>query len=119
MPEETPALVELRSVTKSFYGVVANHAVDFDVRAGEIHALLGENGAGKSTLMNIMAGIYQPDIGDIYVDGVARKLLNPLEAIGAGIGMVYQHFKLVSAFTVAENIHLGWNETPLRTTPRV
>ena len=118
MPEETPALVELRGVTKSFYGVVANHAVDFDVRAGEIHALLGENGAGKSTLMNIMAGIYQPDIGDIYVDGVARKLLNPLEAIGAGIGMVYQHFKLVSAFTVAENIHLGWNETPLRTTPR-
>lgn len=118
MPDEKPALVELRGVTKSFYGVVANHAVDFDVRAGEIHALLGENGAGKSTLMNIMAGIYQPDIGDIYVDGVAKKLLNPIESIGAGIGMVHQHFKLVPAFTVAENIHLGWNETPLRTTPR-
>ena len=77
-------------------------------RAGEIHALLGENGAGKSTLMNILTGIYQPDAGEIIVDGYAKTFASPVEAIAAGIGMVHQHFKLVHAFTVAENIHLGW-----------
>ena len=79
---------------------------------GEIHALLGENGAGKSTLMNILTGIYQPDAGEIIIDGYAKTFASPVEAIAAGIGMVHQHFKLVKAFTVAENIHLGWSETP-------
>jgi len=109
-----PPLVLLKGVSKSFPGVRANQDVDLDVRAGEIHALLGENGAGKSTLMNILTGIYQPDAGEIIIEGYARSFASPLEAIAAGIGMVHQHFKLVKAFTVAENIHLGWSETPAR-----
>src|ERR1700756_2390464 len=106
--------VELVGITKLFPGLVANDAIDLDVRPGEIHALLGENGAGKSTLMNILTGIYQPDAGEIIVDGYAKTFASPVEAIAAGIGMVHQHFKLVHAFTVAENIHLGWEETPSR-----
>lgn len=74
---------------------------------GEIHALLGENGAGKSTLMNVLYGLYQPDEGEILVDGKPLKLKGPSDAIGAGIGMVHQHFMLVPVFTVAENIMLG------------
>lgn len=113
-PPGTPALVELQGITKVFPGVIANDAVDLTVMPGEIHALLGENGAGKSTLMNILTGIYQPDAGTIILDGYARSLPSPQAAIGAGIGMVHQHFKLVPAFTVAENIHLGWSQTPRR-----
>ena len=113
-PPGTPALVELQGITKVFPGVIANDAVDLMVMPGEIHALLGENGAGKSTLMNILTGIYQPDAGTIILDGYARALSSPQAAIGAGIGMVHQHFKLVPAFTVAENIHLGWSQTPRR-----
>jgi len=94
--------------------VIANQEVELEVRPGEIHALLGENGAGKSTLMNILTGIYQPDAGEIVLDGYAKAFASPLDAIAAGIGMVHQHFKLVQAFTVAENIHLGWSETPRR-----
>src|SRR5258708_175863 len=107
-----PPVVALRGIAKYFPGVVANQDVDLEVRAGEIHALLGENGAGKSTLMNILTGIYQPDAGQIFVDGEPVAFGSPSEAIAAGIGMVHQHFKLVDAFTVAENIHLGWRETP-------
>ena len=110
----TPPMVLLKGITKAFPGVVANADVDLEVKPGEIHALLGENGAGKSTLMNILTGIYQPDAGEIIIDGVAMTLASPSEAIAAGIGMVHQHFKLVGAFTVAENIHLGWHETPFR-----
>ena len=110
----TPPPVLLRGIGKVFPGVIANADVDLEIRAGEIHALLGENGAGKSTLMNILTGIYQPDSGDIILDGYATAFGSPLEAIAAGIGMVHQHFKLVQAFTVAENIHLGWHETPRR-----
>ena len=110
----TPPLVALQGITKVFPGVLANDAVDLDVRPGEIHALLGENGAGKSTLMNILTGIYQPDAGEIIIDGYARPLPSPQAAIAAGIGMVHQHFKLVPAFTVAENVHLGWARTPWR-----
>ena len=108
------ALVSLRGITKSFYGALANDGVDFDLEGGEIHALLGENGAGKSTLMNVLTGLYQPDSGEIHIEGSRRRLEGPAAAIATGIGMVHQHFKLVQAFTVAENIHLGWNETPRR-----
>ncbi|MCQ8239727.1 ABC transporter ATP-binding protein [Acetobacteraceae bacterium KSS12] len=104
----------MRGITKSFYGTLANDGVDFDLRAGEIHALLGENGAGKSTLMNVLTGLYQPDAGEILIENHPRRLDNPAAAIEAGIGMVHQHFKLVQNFTVAENIHLGWEETPRR-----
>jgi general nucleoside transport system ATP-binding protein len=110
----TPPIVLLRRVCKYFPGVIANADVDLEVRAGEIHALLGENGAGKSTLMNILTGIYQPNAGEIIIDGYPTSFASPVEAIAAGIGMVHQHFKLVQGFTVAENVHLGWNETPRR-----
>jgi ABC-type uncharacterized transport system ATPase subunit len=113
----TPPLVSLRGIGKVFPGVVANRDVDLDIYPGEIHALLGENGAGKSTLMNILTGIYQPDGGEIAVDGYSVTFASPQEAIAAGIGMVHQHFKLVQAFTVAENVHLGWSETPSRISP--
>jgi simple sugar transport system ATP-binding protein len=113
-PPGTAPLVHLKGIAKYFPGVVANADVDLEVMPGEIHALLGENGAGKSTLMNILTGIYQPDAGEIIIDGYIRQFAAPQQAIAAGIGMVHQHFKLVEAFTVAENIHLGWKETPRR-----
>ena len=109
-----PPIVFLRGIAKYFPGVIANADVDLEVQRGEIHALLGENGAGKSTLMNILTGIYQPDEGEIIIDGYRVSFASPLDAIAAGIGMVHQHFKLVQAFTVAENVHLGWCETPKR-----
>ncbi|PKU25466.1 ABC transporter ATP-binding protein [Telmatospirillum siberiense] len=110
----TPPIVYLKGIAKYFPGVIANQDVDIEVMPGEIHALLGENGAGKSTLMNILTGIYQPDAGEIIIDGYAKIFASPVDAIAAGIGMVHQHFKLVKAFSVAENIHLGWAETPKR-----
>jgi general nucleoside transport system ATP-binding protein len=111
---DMPPIVFLRGIAKYFPGVIANADVDLEVQRGEIHALLGENGAGKSTLMNILTGIYQPDAGEIIIDGYRVSFASPLDAIAAGIGMVHQHFKLVQAFTVAENVHLGWCETPKR-----
>ena len=117
-PPGTPPIVLLRGVAKYFPGVIANQDVDLEVRPGEIHALLGENGAGKSTLMNVLTGIYQPDAGEIIIDGYAQTFASPIEAIAAGIGMVHQHFKLVKAFTVAENVHLGWSETPRKMSAR-
>lgn len=99
--------VELRNITKHFPGVLANSNVNFDVRAGEIHALLGENGAGKSTLMKILYGLYQPNEGEILVNGRAVKIKSPIDAMRQGIGMVHQHFQLVPVFTVAENVALG------------
>jgi general nucleoside transport system ATP-binding protein len=118
MQESDNIILELAGITKTFPGVMANDAVDLNLRAGEIHALLGENGAGKSTLMNVLTGIYQPDKGQISIDGQPVRLSSPMQAIGAGIGMIHQHFKLVKAFTVAENIHLGWQETPRRVVAR-
>jgi ABC-type uncharacterized transport system ATPase subunit len=94
-------------ITKRFPGVLANDKVDFELSRGEIHALLGENGAGKSTLMNILYGLSQPDEGQIYVNGQSISFTNPHDAIAHGIGMVHQHFMLVSALTVTENIMLG------------
>jgi simple sugar transport system ATP-binding protein len=113
-PLDPSPLVRLQGITKSFPGVLACSKVDLEVARGEIHALLGENGAGKSTLMNILTGIYQPDAGEILIDGKRRQFTSPAEAMAAGIGMVHQHFKLVTSFTVAENIHLGWERTPGR-----
>src|SRR3954452_22761417 len=103
---DTPVLA-LRGNPKPFPGVLANDQVDFDLRRGEVHALLGENGAGKSTLMNILAGLYRPDAGEIRVDGTPVHFGSPRDAIAAGLGMVHQHFTLVPSQTVTENILLG------------
>jgi simple sugar transport system ATP-binding protein len=103
---ETPAL-ELRRITKRFGTLVANDAVSFELRRGEIHALLGENGAGKSTLMNVLYGLHQPDEGEILLDGEEVSIDSPRRAIALGIGMVHQHFMLVPVMTVAENLVLG------------
>jgi simple sugar transport system ATP-binding protein len=100
-------VLETKGITKRFPGVVANDHIDLEIRAGEIHAILGENGAGKTTLMNILFGLWQPDEGEIYLGGERVKFASPLDAIDVGIGMVHQHRKLVSAHTVIENIILG------------
>src|SRR5438309_7716397 len=97
----------MRGIRKEFPGVVANDDVTFDVRPGEVHALLGENGAGKSTLMNILYGLYRPDAGEIRLNGKPVSFSSAKEAIQAGIGMVHQHFMLIPVMTVAENIVLG------------
>ena len=111
MESEAPAL-ELRGITKRFGPVVANDRIDFDLRQGEVHALLGENGAGKSTLMSILYGLYSPDQGEIRVNGEPVEVTSPSRAIDLGIGMVHQHFMLVPVMTVTENIVLG--EEPTR-----
>src|SRR3954465_2280862 len=107
---EAPVL-ELRGITKRFPGVLANDQVDFDLRKGEVHALLGENGAGKSTLMNILYGLYHPDEGEIRLNGKPVRIDSPHAAIDAGIGMVHQHFMLIPVMTVAENIVLAAEPT--------
>jgi simple sugar transport system ATP-binding protein len=101
-----PALQAV-GITKQFPGVLANDRVNFTLQKGEIHALLGENGAGKSTLMNILYGLYQPDEGEISINGRPTKITSPHDAISQGIGMVHQHFMLVPPLTVTENIMLG------------
>lgn len=115
----TPRLVRVEEVTKSFPGVVANDGVTFEVRPGEVHALLGENGAGKTTLMNILYGLYRPDSGEIWVKGQRVVIRSPRHAIALGIGMVHQHFKLVLPHTVAENVALGLAGTPFWAPARV
>ncbi len=105
-------VIEMRGICKAFPGVVANDNVSLRVGAGEIHALLGENGAGKSTLMNILCGLYRPDSGEMLINGAKVDFRSPSDAIRAGVGMIHQHFKLVEAFTVAENIALGDRKTP-------
>jgi ABC-type uncharacterized transport system ATPase subunit len=106
MADERPVL-ELRGITKRFPGIVADDHVDFDLRDGEVHALLGENGAGKSTLMNIVYGLYHADEGEIRVNDEPIRIHSPKDAISRGIGMVHQHFMLIPVMTVAENIVLG------------
>ncbi|MBA3347852.1 MAG: ABC transporter ATP-binding protein [Actinobacteria bacterium] len=104
--DERPVL-ELRGITKRFPGIVANDDVSFDLRAGEVHALLGENGAGKSTLMNVVYGLYRPDEGEIRINGKAVEIGSTRAAIENGVGMVHQHFMLIPVMTVAENIVLA------------
>ena len=106
--------VELRGIVKRFPGVVANDGVDFALATGEVHALLGENGAGKSTLMNILDGLYQPDAGEILIDGRPVAFRSPRDAIAAGLGMVHQHFTLVASMTVTENVLIGLDRPRFR-----
>ena len=107
----SPLVLEMRGITKRFPGIVANDDVSFDLRRGEVHALLGENGAGKSTLMNILYGLYHPDEGEIVLKGKPVRLGSAREAIEHGIGMVHQHFMLIPVMTVAENIVLAQEPT--------
>ena len=113
MPDETVA-VAMVGIDKAFPGVVANRGVEFSARWGEVHALLGENGAGKTTLMSILAGLYRPDAGQILVDGQPVAFHSPRDAIDHGVGMVYQHYRLVASQTVAENLLLGLPGVPFR-----
>lgn len=109
--QEQNYVIEMRHITKEFGTFKANDNVNLQVKKGEIHALLGENGAGKSTLMNMLSGILEPSSGEIYLNGKAVKVTSPTAANRLGIGMVHQHFMLVDAFTVTENIILGSEKT--------
>jgi simple sugar transport system ATP-binding protein len=105
------AILELRGITKSFPGVLANDHIDLTLNQGEILAILGENGAGKTTLMNILYGLYSPDGGEIFIRGSKVNIRNPRDAIRLGIGMVHQHFMLIPVFSVTENVMLGVEST--------
>ena len=104
-------MIEMRGITKHFGTVVANENVDLTVRRGEILSVLGENGSGKTSLMNMLAGIYFPDAGHIYVEGREVVIRSPKDAFALGIGMIHQHFKLIDVLTAAENIILGLPES--------
>src|SRR5919204_2566070 len=104
----------MRGISKRFPGVVADDQVDFELRRGEVHALLGENGAGKSTLMNVLYGLYRADEGEILLRGKPVVFHSAKDAIEAGIGMVHQHFMLIPVMTVAENIVLAVEPTKHR-----
>ncbi|HCR41201.1 MAG TPA: ABC transporter ATP-binding protein [Lachnospiraceae bacterium] len=110
--KETMA-IELKQLTKTFGSVVANNKIDLSVKQGEILALLGENGSGKTTLMNMLSGIYKPDSGSIYINGQLVTINSPEDAIRLGVGMIYQHFKLVDALSATDNIILGTREKGL------
>ena len=115
MPDRAESLaVEFRNIDKAFYGVKANDNVNFQLRRGEVHALLGENGAGKSTLCSILAGLYRPDAGEFFFEGKPTTFKTPKDALAAGVGMVYQHFRLISNLTVAENLALGHPKLSVR-----
>src|SRR5687768_7355571 len=100
-------VLELRGIRKSFGGVRALRGVSFDLRAGEIHALLGENGAGKSTLIKTLGGIHTPDAGDIFMDGRATRITSPADAARLGIRVIHQELALAPNLSVAENLFLG------------
>ena len=99
-------VISLRGVTKTFGSVIANKNIDLDLYKGEILSILGENGSGKTTAMNVIAGLYAPDEGHIYMNGEEVSINSPRDSLLLGIGMVHQHFKLVDVFTAAENIVL-------------
>ena len=103
-------ILEMRNIVKQFPGVLANDNVNLSVEKGSIHALMGENGAGKSTLMNILYGLYSPSSGEILLNGKETKIVSPKDAIDQGIGMVHQHFMLIPALSVIENVVLGKKE---------
>jgi simple sugar transport system ATP-binding protein len=107
MTESVSPLLEMRNISKYFSGVRANHNINLEIRRGEVHALLGENGAGKTTLMNILYGLYTPESGEIFWKGQKIKIKSPKNAIDLGIGMVHQHFMLIPALSVVENLVLG------------
>ena len=107
---EKPVAIELKNITKRFGSVVANHQVCLKVHEGEILSILGENGSGKTTLMNMIAGIYYPDEGQIFVKGEEVSIRSPKDAFDLKIGMIHQHFKLVDVLSAAENIVLGLKE---------
>lgn len=104
---EQKLAIEMKNITKSFGGAIANNKVNLEVRYGEVLSLLGENGSGKTTLMNMLSGIYFPDEGEIIIKGQKVAICSPHDALELGIGMVHQHFKLVDVFTAAENVVLG------------
>jgi ABC-type uncharacterized transport system ATPase subunit len=107
MTESVSCLLEMRKICKYFSGVRANHNINLEIRRGEVHALLGENGAGKTTLMNILYGLYAPTLGEIFWKGQKIEIKSPKDAIDLGIGMVHQHFMLIPALSVVENVVLG------------
>ena len=109
----TPYVIEMLHITKEFPGIKANDDITFQLRKGEIHALLGENGAGKSTLMSVLFGLYQPEKGEIRKNGQVVHIKDPNDATALNIGMVHQHFKLIEVFTVLDNIILGAEDTKL------
>ena len=104
--------IQMKNITKTFGSkVIANKNVTMDIHKGEILSLLGENGSGKTTLMNMIAGIYYPDSGEIYVNGKLAEIRSPKDAYDLGIGMIHQHFKLIDVFSATENIALGLEKT--------
>ena len=115
---DEPLAAELRAIEKSFYGKPAVSGVSLDIRRGEVHGLLGENGAGKSTLCSVLAGLYRTDAGEIYIDGELRSFHSPRDALAAGVGMVYQHFRLVKTLSVAENLALAMRSSSVRLSRR-
>ena len=102
-----PVAVRMTGISKSFSGIRVLHGVDFELRYGEVHALVGGNGAGKSTLMKILQGVYTPDEGQIAIDGTPIEIRSPHDARALGIGMIFQEFSLIPTLTVAQNIFLG------------
>ncbi|MFU0824711.1 ABC transporter ATP-binding protein [Clostridium sp.] len=107
MLENKVPYIQMKNITKRFGKVIANNNINLEVYGGEVHALLGENGAGKSTLMNMLSGVYTPDSGSIFIHGKEENFMSPKDAIKAGIGMIYQHFKLVETMTAIENVMIG------------
>src|SRR5918993_261501 len=111
-------LLQMQGIKKSFVGVEVLHGVDLDLRAGEIHAIVGENGAGKSTLMKTLAGVHAPDEGTIRIDGEEVSFHHPKQAQAAGVGIVYQEFNLLPDRNVAENVFVGREPTRGRVVDR-
>ena len=113
MTDPSPPAIELKGISKAFGPVQANKDISIRVMPGTIHGIIGENGAGKSTLMSILYGFYKADAGEVWINGRKTEIPDSQAAIAAGIGMVFQHFKLVQNFTVLENVILGAEDGPM------